>query len=156
VTRRADRRRRHHPGTDGIRQARKEARVGASGLGLFPASTTSPIAECGTATCPVTVSSGHREIRPGRPARGRRLPSGAEEQAERREQDEGGNQPASDLETHRATSLFGLTVSCSLLGSWRQRSRRWTTRSSTRLTWWALPSSQSWTNPGTPPRRRHA
>jgi len=42
--------------------------------------------------------------RPGRPARGRPLPSGGEKQTERREQDVGGNEPANDLETHRSPS----------------------------------------------------
>lgn len=54
--------------------------------------------------------SGSRALRAighGRPTRGRRLPSGGEEQTERGEQDEGGNRPAKDLETHRATSFSG-------------------------------------------------
>ncbi len=51
------------------------------------------------------------------PHGGVRLPSGGEEQTERREQDEGGNRPAKDLETHRATSFSGLTVSRSVLCS---------------------------------------
>jgi hypothetical protein len=87
----------------------------------------------GTAT-PQSLSSSVTAIGPGRPTRGRRLPSGGEEQTERSEQDEGGNRPAKDLETHRATSFSGLTVSWSVLCSWRQRSRRRTTRSSTRAT----------------------
>ena len=71
-------------------------------------------------------------IRPGRPARGRRLPSGCEEQTERREQDEGGNRPAKDLETHRATSLSGFNRFVEPTPLVTARSRRRTTRSSTR------------------------
>jgi hypothetical protein len=81
-----------------------------------------------------SLSSSVSAIGPGRPTRGRRLPSGGEEQTERREQDEGGNRPAKDLETHRATSFSGLTVLWSVFCSRRQRSRGRTTRSSTRAT----------------------
>jgi len=65
-------------------------------------------------------SRARRAIGHGRPTRGRRLPSGGEEQTERGEQDEGGNRPAKDLETHRATSFSGLTVLWSVLSRRRR------------------------------------